>query len=123
MRHSPHNRRSRSRTWLTVVSVIVSATILTGCGTQGEQQAKPETPQPEAIPPEEPQPEPPQPAKLPTERPEFLDFLAAAEPEDEPLPPGQPLPELEVEGWINGPPSETAVSAGNILVIECWAYW
>jgi hypothetical protein len=106
--------------WSTLASIVVSATILTGCGARSEPGPAPEEPAPE-----EPAPEEPQPATVDQAagRPEFLDFLAAATPAEKPLPPGQPLPEFAVEGWINGPPSKAAGSNGNILVIECWAYW
>jgi hypothetical protein len=59
----------------------------------------------------------------PAERPEFLNVLADATPADNPLPPGQPLPEMEVEGWINGQPPTKAGSPASIRVVECWAYW
>jgi len=91
--------------WPAIVSIVVSLTMLFGCGRDSGQESQSEA------------------GKAPTERPALLDVLAAATPGDAPLPPGQPLPELAVEGWINGPPSKAAGSAGQILVVECWAYW
>ena len=115
MQYSFRNRISHVPTILAMASIVASVTILIGCGTQSVQEpqqgeARPGDSQPEA-------------AELPTERPAFLDVLAAATPANEPLPPGEPLPELAVDGWINGRPSGAAGAAGSILVIECWAYW
>jgi hypothetical protein len=39
---------------------------------------------------------------------------------DEPLPPGEPMPELVAEGWINGEPPNLS---GKIVVLEAWAHW
>jgi thiol-disulfide isomerase/thioredoxin len=36
---------------------------------------------------------------------------------------GQELPPLEVEGWINGPGPTSDQLAGQIVVIDVWAYW
>jgi hypothetical protein len=95
---------------LATVSIVASVTILVGCGTQSGPESPQVGSQPAGV-------------ELPTERPAFLDVLAAATLADEPLPPGEPLPELTVDGWINGPPSGAAGAAGSILVVECWAYW
>jgi hypothetical protein len=119
MRVSAREMLGRLLTGLVLVCFVGSLTIYPGCGPQGQEgeseQAEPETPQAE---------KPLSAADAAAaERPAFLDVLAAATPADSPLPPGQPLPELEVEGWINGQPSTTAGSPGSILVVECWAYW
>jgi hypothetical protein len=56
----------------------------------------------------------------PPQRPTFLDELAEMPLADEPLPPGEPLPPLVAEGWINGPPPSLR---GRVVVLEVWAYW
>lgn len=36
---------------------------------------------------------------------------------------GQPFPKVEVQGWINGPGPTTDDLAGQIVVVDVWAYW
>lgn len=36
---------------------------------------------------------------------------------------GKPFPDLEVEGWLNGPGPTADELAGKILVVDAWAYW
>ena len=39
------------------------------------------------------------------------------------LPPGTPLPDLAVEGWLNGPGPTNDELRGQVVVIDVWAYW
>lgn len=113
MRYSPRNRFSQLLV-CRVAGIVALAAIFVGCGPQSVQE--PGTTEPLVEEAES------KAVELPTERPEFLDVLAAAARADAPLPPGEPLPALDVEGWINGNPSNAVDSAGSIVVIECWAY-
>lgn len=36
---------------------------------------------------------------------------------------GPPLPELQAQGWINGPSSSRADLLGKVVVIDVWAWW
>jgi thiol-disulfide isomerase/thioredoxin len=36
---------------------------------------------------------------------------------------GSPMPELVVEGWLNGPGPTNEELKGKIVVIDAWAYW
>lgn len=36
---------------------------------------------------------------------------------------GQPMPKIEVEGWLNGPGPDTEQLKGKVVVIEAWAWW
>ena len=92
----PNARRTWTHLWSTAAPILVVISLLTvGC-----QEARP-----------------PAPAET---RPAFLDELAQMEFADEPLPPGEPMPELVAEGWINGEPPNLS---GKIVVLEAWAHW
>lgn len=53
----------------------------------------------------------------------------APRPEPSPLPktaqlsPGEPLPPIPAEGWINGPPSPAGSPGFRLGVIDVWAAW
>lgn len=115
MRCSLRDRGGRSPTWPAMASVVLAVTLLFGCssdsGTDGGPDSKPEDAKPGDTKPV---------SRAPAERPAFIDVLAAATPADAPLPPGEPMPELNVEGWMNGKPSK---ADDDIVVLECWAYW
>jgi thiol-disulfide isomerase/thioredoxin len=36
---------------------------------------------------------------------------------------GKPFPELNVEGWLNGPAPEPAELEGKVRIFEAWAHW
>ena len=40
-----------------------------------------------------------------------------------PLGPGQVLPPLQAEGWFNGSAPTPSDLLGQVVVIQCWAYW
>ena len=39
------------------------------------------------------------------------------------LGPGEMLPTLQAEGWLNGPALSGETLTGRVIVIDCWAYW
>ena len=39
------------------------------------------------------------------------------------LGPGNPMPAIEAEGWLNGPAPTPEHLKGNVLVVDAWAYW
>ena len=39
------------------------------------------------------------------------------------LGPGQPMPPIHVEGWLNGPGPSPESLKGKVLVVDAWAHW
>ena len=39
------------------------------------------------------------------------------------LGPGQLLPQLQAEGWLNGTAPSNEALIGRVVVIDCWAFW
>lgn len=39
------------------------------------------------------------------------------------LQPGQPAPQIEAQGWINGRPPAAEELQGQVVVVEAWAWW
>jgi hypothetical protein len=43
--------------------------------------------------------------------------------EDNVLAKGDKMPQLEAQGWLNGPPRPLGKGGARVLVIDFWAHW